>query len=153
MKGNLFDQFDQIKMSSVILLLGKLKTSEFNFTHWHFFKFSWELNFATANFLVAKISSFKVKRQAEVIYTKKRLFSYTSRDITHWFRAVKRAQKRMRLTENIRPNQPDILSYLCDITQLAHDVKTTLYGRCNDFKTLKRRRNSVILTLWTGWII
>ena len=30
--------------------------------------------------------------------------------------------------------------------QLAHNVKTTLYGRCNDIKILKKRRNNVVLT-------
>ena len=36
-------------------------------------------------------------------------------------------------------------------TQTAHDVETTLYGRCNDIKTLKWRRNNVILTSCVGW--
>ena len=36
-------------------------------------------------------------------------------------------------------------------TQLAHDVRTTLYGRWNDVKTLKRRRSNVVLTLCASW--
>ena len=35
--------------------------------------------------------------------------------------------------------------------QQVHDVKTTLYGRCNDVKTLKRRHNNVVLTPYAGW--
>ena len=36
-------------------------------------------------------------------------------------------------------------------TRPAHDVETTLYGRCNDVKRLKRRRNNVVLTSGAGW--
>ena len=39
-------------------------------------------------------------------------------------------------------------------SQLAHDVETTLYGRWNDIKTLKRRRNNIIvLTSCAGWVV
>ena len=37
-------------------------------------------------------------------------------------------------------------------TQLAHDVRTTMYGRWSDVETLKRRRNSVALTSCAGLI-
>ena len=36
-------------------------------------------------------------------------------------------------------------------TQLAHDVRTTLYRRFYDIKTLKRHPNNVVLTSCTGW--
>ena len=32
------------------------------------------------------------------------------------------------------------------LSQSVHDVITTLYGRWNDVKTLKRRRNNIVLT-------
>ena len=35
--------------------------------------------------------------------------------------------------------------------QPAHNVKTTLYGRWNDVKTLKRRPYNVVLTSCAGW--
>ena len=35
-------------------------------------------------------------------------------------------------------------------TKPAHDVRKTLYGRWNDVKTLKRRRNNVVLTSCVG---
>ena len=36
-------------------------------------------------------------------------------------------------------------------SQPAHDVRTTLYGRWNDVKTLKRRCNDVVLTSCISW--
>ena len=33
----------------------------------------------------------------------------------------------------------------------VHDVRTTLYGHCYDVKTLKRRRNNIVLTPWACW--
>ena len=39
------------------------------------------------------------------------------------------------------------------VSHRAHDVETTLYERCNDVKTLKRRRINVVLTLRVGWVI
>ena len=33
----------------------------------------------------------------------------------------------------------------------AHDVRTTLYWRCYDIETLKRRSYNVVLTFCTGW--
>ena len=36
-------------------------------------------------------------------------------------------------------------------TQRKNDVAWTLYGRCNDVKTLKRRCNNVFLTTYVGW--
>ena len=38
-------------------------------------------------------------------------------------------------------------------TQPAHDVRTTLYGRCYDVKTLKRRPYNVVLTSCAGWVL
>ena len=40
---------------------------------------------------------------------------------------------------------------LLEVT-FIRDVRMTLYGRCYDVKTLKRRRNNVILMLCAGWI-
>ena len=37
------------------------------------------------------------------------------------------------------------------IIQQAHDVRTALYRSWNDVKTLKRRRNNVVLTPCAGW--
>ena len=38
-------------------------------------------------------------------------------------------------------------------TQPAHDVRTTFYRRYNDVKTLKQRRNNVVLTSCAGWVL
>ena len=42
---------------------------------------------------------------------------------------------------------------LCIISQPIYDVRTTLYGRWNDGKMLKRHRNNVLLTACLGWDI
>ena len=36
-------------------------------------------------------------------------------------------------------------------SQLRHDVRTTLNGRCYDVKMLKRRPYNVVLTSYVGW--
>ena len=36
------------------------------------------------------------------------------------------------------------------VTQPEHDISTTLYGRCYDIKTRKRRRYNVVLTSCAG---
>ena len=43
------------------------------------------------------------------------------------------------------------ISIIITRTMPAHDVRTTLYGRCCDIKTLKRCRYNVVLTLCVGW--
>ena len=39
-----------------------------------------------------------------------------------------------------------------NIFQPAHNVWTTLHGRWNDVRTLKRRRNNVVLTSCANWV-
>ena len=39
-----------------------------------------------------------------------------------------------------------------DHTQPTHDVKTTLYERCYNVKTIKRRPHNVVLTSCADWV-
>ena len=64
---------------------------------------------------------------------------------------------RFEWTNQIAPLQNSAFSLLCHflfiITQSrpAHNVRTTLYRRCYDFKTFKWRRCNIVLTSCTAW--